>query len=142
MDARSTKDLGQLRDLVSAGAARRLELRPLKRTSHMVVRIHIAEELSSYPAGITDRDGPHNADSFREDVLLPKYLEAKGRDAELHVHLDGVRSFSASFLEAAFGGLIRKEDLDKGDLARRLKVVAVEPVNQRYVDAIYRYLSS
>lgn len=107
----------------------------------MAINLDIAQEFSSYPSGITYRDGVYNAELFRKNILLPKYMEAKDGNAKLHIHLDGVKSFSASFLSEAFGGLIEKEALNKDDLLSRIHIEARNPINKRYVYAIYRYIS-
>lgn len=104
------------------------------------VRIEIAKDYSAYPAGRDEADGPFNGERFRKQHLLPKYNQAVRDGVELVVSLDGVMSFGSSFLEEAFGGLIRREMVEKSDLKRRLKVVTSRPGNARYESAIKRYI--
>ena len=104
------------------------------------VNLDIAKEYSPYPAGRDEGDGPYNGEKFRRDHLLPKYNAAKRSDTNLSVSLAGVMSFGSSFLEEAFGGLVRKENVQKADLRRRLKIEIGRPGNARYEAAIMRYI--
>ena len=104
------------------------------------VQISIAEDFSAYPAGRDQNDGPFHGERFRREILLPRYLLAKEADTELSVSLEGVKSFGSSFLEEAFGGLVRKERVDKRDLRKRLAISTGRPGNERYRRAILRYI--
>jgi STAS-like domain of unknown function (DUF4325) len=65
--------------------------------------IKVAEEFSRYPAGRYKADGPFSGEKFREEYLRP-ILEA---NTTATIELDGVRGYGSSFLEEAFGGLVR-----------------------------------
>jgi len=65
--------------------------------------IKIAEEFSRYPAGRFDTDGPYSGEKFRREFLVPAMQEKK----KICIDLDGVRGYGSSFLEEAFGGLVR-----------------------------------
>lgn len=104
------------------------------------VELWIAEEYSSYPAGRDDNDGPFNGTKFRETVLLPKLTEAMSQSRPLVVHLDGVMSFGSSFLEEAFGGLVRNHHVKKNELLDTLQIKSDWPGASRYRDAILRYI--
>ena len=71
----------------------------------MTTTIDIAQDFSRFPRGLTPKDGPDNATTFRQQHLVP-VLENNDRAI---VILDGVGGYSASFLNEAFGGLVRKE---------------------------------
>ena len=105
------------------------------------VELKIAEEYSAYPAGRDEDDGPFNGEKFRKDFLLPRYNRALAQGVDLVVSLDGVKSFGSSFLEEAFGGLVRKEKVEKRDLRNRLRIVIGHPGNARYQSAIERYIN-
>ncbi len=66
--------------------------------------IRVAEDFSRYPAGRYLDDGPFSGAKFREDFLKPII------DSGEHViiDLDGARGYGSSFLEEAFGGLVRE----------------------------------
>ena len=71
----------------------------------MMTTIDIAQDFSRFPRRLTPKDGPANATTFRQQHLVP-VLENNDRAI---VILDGVGGYSASFLNEAFGGLVRKE---------------------------------
>ena len=104
------------------------------------VKIMIAEEFSQYPVGRDSGDSTVNGEKSRTELLFPRYSEAKERDVPLEVSLAGVMSFGSSFLEEAFGGLIRKCGVDRRDLKRRLVINIGRPGDIRYKDAIIRYI--
>ena len=66
-------------------------------------RIAIAEAFSPYPAGRYLEDGKYNGTAFRREHLVPALREFDIVD----VVFDGVAGFGSSFLEEAFGGLVR-----------------------------------
>jgi hypothetical protein len=68
------------------------------------VKIDIASQFARYPAGRYKTDGPYSGEVFRENFLIP---QLKNPDTCIVVQLDGARGLASSFLEEAFGGLIR-----------------------------------
>jgi len=102
--------------------------------------IVIATQFSRYPAGRTDHDGPFNGTRFRETVLVPALRTARANGESLQVVLDGARSYGSSFLDEAFGGLVRHEGYSVESLAGLLEIVANSPVYQRYKRMIGKYL--
>lgn len=84
------------------------------------IKIDLARDFGRYPAGRFISDGPYSGQRFREDFLLPKLNELPP-DAELEIDLDGARGFGSSFLEEAFGGLVRVHKLNKDNLQRILR---------------------
>lgn len=65
--------------------------------------ISVAREFSRYPAGRTRQDGALSGQVFREDKLQPLLLA----DKTVIINLDNVLGYGSSFLEEAFGGLVR-----------------------------------
>lgn len=65
--------------------------------------ISVARDFSVYPGGRVPGDGPASGKEFRERFLVPA-LEG---EEQVAIELDGVRGYAASFLEEAFGGLVR-----------------------------------
>lgn len=58
--------------------------------------------------------GPGSGEQFREEILIPAIQREKG---SICVDLDGTMGYGSSFLEEAFGGLIRagvKPEIAKG----------------------------
>lgn len=66
--------------------------------------IDIARDFSKTPGGRYRSDSHFSAEAFRDDVLEPALKE----HGAVEVHLDGAMGFGSSFLEEAFGGLVRK----------------------------------
>lgn len=65
--------------------------------------IRIAADFSPTPAGRYASDGPFPGETFRDAVLLPAL-----KKGDVTVDLDGTAGYGSSFLEEAFGGLVRK----------------------------------
>lgn len=82
-----------------------------------VVHIDIAKDFSPTPGGRYRADGRWSGEEFRETFLVPA-LRA-GNSVE--VDLDGPLGFTTSFLEEAFGGLVR---IFGPDVVGRVKFVA------------------
>ena len=70
--------------------------------------INIAKDFSETPGARSREDGKYSGEEFREEVLLPKFLEAKEKKEKLLIDFDGGYGYLISFLEEAFGGLARK----------------------------------
>lgn len=67
------------------------------------IRISVAKDFSIFPAGRFPTDGPHNGERFRKQQLEPAFK----KNAKIVVELDGTRGYGSSFLDEAFGGLVR-----------------------------------
>ncbi len=80
--------------------------------------INVAADFSAYPAGRFLDDGPFSGEAFREKHLLPALKD----DEHVSINLDGGEGFGSSFLEEAFGGLVRKQYFSKDNLHKRLKI--------------------
>ena len=85
-------------------------------------RIIIADDFSRYPAGRYPEDGDFNGTKFREKVLVP----ALNNFNNVEVNFDGVAGFGSSFLEEAFGGLVRCEGFTRQQLDSKLTIMASE----------------
>ncbi|MFI3138367.1 MAG: STAS-like domain-containing protein [Methylococcaceae bacterium] len=65
--------------------------------------IDIGKDFSRYPAGRYEADGPFSGELFRSRFLVPA-LDSK---EQLTIELDSTAGYGSSFLEEAFGGLVR-----------------------------------
>lgn len=88
--------------------------------------LNIARDFSPVPGGRFARHGRFSGEEFRRDFLLPRMKEAIASGSVLEVELDGATGYAASFLEEAFGGLVR-DGLSKADVLRHLKIATVKP---------------
>jgi hypothetical protein len=104
------------------------------RKGNMTIKINIAKDFSRSPGGRHITDGPYSGERFRQEFLLPA-LKAEGT---VEVELDGLLTSGSSFLEEAFGGLVRVSGLNSDDLHNKLKIKSsVKTYEQRiwlYID--------
>lgn len=86
----------------------------------MIYTINIGNDFSETPAGrYSPEHGEYTGERFRNDFLIP-LLKKHGN---LAVELDDTEGYPASFLEEAFGGLVRHEFFTKEELNRRLHIL-------------------
>ncbi|MDO6458964.1 STAS-like domain-containing protein [Celeribacter halophilus] len=100
-----------------------------------MAEISIATDFSRFPGGRYRKLGKHSGEEFREDVLSP----ALKKNEEVFVILDGTVGYGSSFLEEAFGGLVRI-GFSLDELKGKLKPVAQSPEYQTYVQEIWQYI--
>jgi hypothetical protein len=94
--------------------------------------INVQQDFSKYPAGRLRQDGDYSAEEFRENILAPS-LRDEVIDKVI-LELDGVAGYSSSFLEEAFGGLVRsgvsKETLSKKLILESKDSTIISEINQ------------
>jgi hypothetical protein len=103
--------------------------------------ISIASDYSTSPAGRTPADGPHNGQRFRENVLIPALRDSVREGRVLLVDLDGAFSYSSSFLEEAFGGLVRAGVFTVPEIEKHLKIQSSNPIYASFVKDAQAYLA-
>lgn len=74
-----------------------------------MITINIAKDFTNKPGGRYIKEGPFSGEEFREKILIPKYEKAMENKEKLTVNLDNCYGLATSFLEEAFGGLVRKK---------------------------------
>lgn len=94
--------------------------------------ISVLNNFSENPAGRYRTDGPNSGQRFREELLAPA-LETSD---SVTVDLDGALGFGSSFLEEAFGGLVR-QGFDASELHRKLEINSKLDV---YKQRVWRYI--
>ena len=100
--------------------------------------ISIARDFSRFPAGRFRDDGKASGEAFREDKLVPAL-----RDNDVHkvvVIFDGVAGFGSSFLEEAFGGLVRNHGFDSDCLRSNMEMITTENDLNDYIELAWRYI--
>ena len=100
-----------------------------------VGHINISNDFSRFPSGRYKTDGKFSGEHFREDYLLP-YLKKHDR---VVVDINDVRGYGSSFLEEAFGGLIRNKYFSIKELMDRLEIVGDEKYST-YINEIWDYI--
>jgi hypothetical protein len=100
-----------------------------------MTEIRIADNFSRFPGGRYREFGKFSGEEFRENFLI----EALNGQDTVKVIIDGTAGYGSSFLEEAFGGLVRQGyRLDQ--LEGRLKIVATDPDFETYCDEIWQYI--
>ena len=79
--------------------------------------ISVARDFSPHPGPRLIRQGKFSGEKFRK-VLVAALSTAE----RVTVDLDGTTGFGSSFLEEAFGGLIRCEGMSREEVERRVIV--------------------
>lgn len=98
--------------------------------------INIVRDFNKRPYGRYSEDGDGNGVAFRKECLAPALREF----GQVHVVLDGYNRYGRSFLDEAFGGLIREEGFSWGFLKENLTythslVRSIESVIRERIDA-------
>lgn len=95
--------------------------------------IYVAKDFTKMPCVRLREDGRNSGQEFRDDILLP----ALRANEKVTVDLDGVLSLGSSFLEEAFGGLVRKGYFTAKELAVKL-ILKFQLTS--YVDETWEYI--
>lgn len=85
-------------------------------------RLVIASEFSPITGGRTPEEGDFSGELFRDEVLAPKYRECLNKGGCLEIVFDNCYGIGTSFLEEAFGGLVRKYGYV--DVLKHIKLIA------------------
>ena len=101
--------------------------------------IKVATDYTDTPGARYYIQGPFPGEEFRDKLLYPKYLECYKNNEILTVDLDGGYGYGSSFLEEAFGGLIR--ELDK-NYKQALEVIELKSDDEpSLIDDITKYIN-
>lgn len=98
-------------------------------------KISIARDFSTVPLGRFVDDSEFNGTTFREDFLIPALKD----NNLIEIDLDGTEGYGSSFLEEAFGGLIRLHHFNNDELKRRVKLISNE--DPTLIDEIHLYMA-
>ncbi len=101
-----------------------------------MIKIKISTEFSEMPSGRTREEGEYSGEEFRDDLLIKRYEEAEKNNDILVIDFDDGYGFGTSFLEEAFGGLVRK--YHKHGALERMKFIAEE--DETIPDNIAKYI--
>lgn len=99
--------------------------------------ISIANDFSKFPSGRYYGDGPFSGEKFREEYIVP----ALKKYDKVIINIDGVRGFSSSFLEEAFGGIIRNKYFTKEKLKEKLQIKSESKFMINYIEEIWSYIN-
>jgi hypothetical protein len=102
----------------------------------MTHAINIARDFYDAPAGRFPEDGKYHGQKFRTDLLLPALQSGE----EILVDMDGTDGYGSSFLEEAFGGLVRLCGFSAAELHQKLKFKSDE--DESFIEEIWDYIDS
>ena len=102
------------------------------------MKIKIATDFSRIPGARYPEEGDFSGQEFRKNVLLPQLKKAIQEKVKLTIDLDGTAGLGTSFLEEAFGGLIREDRLDYNEIIGTLEFVSEEDTD--YISEIHSYI--
>jgi hypothetical protein len=103
--------------------------------------IDVGKDFSRTPGGRYISDGPYSGQLFRQRLLLPALRAAVAKNDRVTVVLDGPRGYLSSFIEEAFGGLVRQERFTHDVLKRCLDIRVQDPFYDPYRLLALRYIS-
>ncbi len=95
-------------------------------TNPRTIQISVCRDFSRTPGPRLIEEGEDSGQLFREKVLAPKLNEALASDSVLVVDLDGTAGYGTSFLEEAFGGLIRESRFRLDALSKAIQFISME----------------
>jgi len=98
--------------------------------------IEIVRDFSDEPIGRYLADSPYCGEVFRDNYLVPALSEYD----RVIIQLDGTEGYGSSFLEEAFGGLVRLRGFSREDLNERLQLVSDE--DETLVTEIKEYIDT
>lgn len=86
--------------------------------------IHVATDFYPRPSGRYEKDGKYTGEAFRKNFLVPTLnrLLTLSAGNRLTIDFTGVTMAGSSFLEEAFGGLVRDHGFNKEYLLRVLDI--------------------
>ncbi|MBP3245206.1 MAG: STAS-like domain-containing protein [Bacteroidaceae bacterium] len=103
-----------------------------------MITVSIAKDFSRIPGARFPQEGDHSGQEFRTQVLLPRLREAIDKKDTLRVILDGTAGLGTSFLEEAFGGLIREDNIQYKEIQSTLELISEE--DEDYIEEINQYI--
>lgn len=96
--------------------------------------IVVARDFSDTPAGRVPEDGEFNGQRFLKEYLVPALKECE----LVTVDLDGLEGYGSSFLDEAFGGLVRDAGFSTTELHKRLRLKSDE--DESVIPEIWEYI--
>lgn len=85
--------------------------------------VKVAQDFTRFPSGRKKKNGNTSGEEFREKFLEPALKEG----SEITVDLDGTIGYGSSFLEEAFGGLVRALQIKPESLKAKLHLISNDP---------------
>ncbi len=101
----------------------------------MTKTINVASDFCKAPGGRYKTDGPYSGELFREKLIV---LMNEPDTDEVVINFDGLETSGSSFLEEAFGGLVRV-GLSKEEINKKLSFICnddltIVPLIKQYIN--------
>ena len=106
----------------------------------MALHINIAKDFSPVPMGRYKADGDKSGQVFREKLLLPKIQAALAKKEFLNIDFTGMYGVHSSFLEEAFGGLVRHHKLNPEDVLKTIVFLPEKSHFDLYIELAKEYI--
>lgn len=105
-----------------------------------MIIVNIAKDFTRYPSGRYKKNGETSGEAFRE-----RFLETPISNGEkVLVEFDGTIGYGSSFLDEAFGGLVRKLRIAPSVLNENLHLKSGDPSIEaevrQYIEEAYKAL--
>lgn len=85
--------------------------------------VNVAKDFTRFPSGRFKKNGETSGEAFRE-----RFLEIQIQQGQsIAIELDGTIGYGSSFLEEAFGGLVRTLKLTPDEIRKHLKLISEDP---------------
>ena len=96
----------------------------------------LAKSFHVYPMG------RQMGEDFRERILIPELskIKAENISEKLIIQIDGCKALGSSFLEEAFGGLVRK-GFTRRELRKILEIRAELESKKFFVESVWDYIN-
>jgi len=90
------------------------------------IDLSVAKNFSRTPGPRYTEEGDFSGQTFRQDVLGRAVKDAVEGNRNIHIDLDGTAGYGTSFLEEAFGGLVRDDGIDGEQILRLMTFTSKE----------------
>lgn len=99
--------------------------------------INISKDFSDTPGGRYKKEGMYSGEEFRDTILLQAYEKIENTPDKLTINFDNCFGFATSFLEEAFGGLVRVHH--KRDTYKKYNIISND--DETIPELIEKYIS-
>lgn len=108
-------------------------------TAKNEINLKVRDDFSRTPGPRLEIEGDFSGEEFRKIFLLPKLQQAIASDCKLVIDLDGTAGYGTSFLEEAFGGLIREDGINYNTIKSHIALISTE--EEYLMEDIEQYLN-